>query len=129
MHHERIGEVVAEVRESRKPAIIVCSVERLTSHTNADDHTIYRTEEDIRNACETGDPILVMEAKLRQAGITDEDLKIIRTQVTDQIAAAEEDALASDTPTAKLDAKSLLPVEVTHPSKESKAVVKVISTI
>ena len=116
--HEQFGEVVADVRTSRKPAIIVCSVERLTSHTNADDHTIYRTEEDIRNACETGDPILVMEAKLRQAGITDEDLKLIRTQVADQVAAAEEDALASDTPAAKLDAKSLLPVEVTHPSRE-----------
>ncbi len=44
---EAFGEVVAEMRRTRRPAVVVLRVERLTSHTNADDQTIYRPAEEI----------------------------------------------------------------------------------
>ena len=42
--HQRFGEIVSQMRQDRKPAIVVFDVERLDSHTNADDHTIYRSQ-------------------------------------------------------------------------------------
>ena len=65
--------VVTQVRETRGPALVVFQVERLSSHTNADDQTIYRTEEDLSSAAEQSDPIRIAEDALLKSGLTRSD--------------------------------------------------------
>jgi len=113
------AQVVAEMREQRKPAMIVMQVERLGSHTNADDQSIYRSEEDLAEAQLHGDPITNLEEHLTAYGMTTAELKVIRAQVDDQVAAAEEEALQAKDPLPALDACIQHPVELTHPNKET----------
>ena len=113
-----LGPIVADVRKSRGPAIVVFNVERMTSHTNADDQTIYREESDIQRSNDTGDPIRVLERKLLEAGIEQSDLDRVHDEVAAEVAAAEEASALGPEPRATDTAKRALPVELTHPSKE-----------
>ncbi len=79
--HRRLGEIVGGMRHDRQPAIVVCEVDRLASHTNADDHNIYRSEQDLRRAAETGDPITVFEQHLLEHGTNAEQLERIQQEV------------------------------------------------
>ncbi len=56
--YETFKKVVHDIRENCKPHIIVMSVERLVSHTNADDQRVYRSKEEIENLKITADPIV-----------------------------------------------------------------------
>ena len=116
--NQQVGEIVAEIRATSKPALIVFQVERLTSHTNADDQTIYRDQDDINEAQINGDPILCAKQQLLAMGFTESELKIILAQVKDQLEAAKEEAFAAKTPLTSLHASKQHPVEITHPSKE-----------
>ncbi|MFP6648171.1 MAG: thiamine pyrophosphate-dependent dehydrogenase E1 component subunit alpha, partial [Pirellulaceae bacterium] len=84
---------VTQVRETRGPALVVFRVERLSSHTNADDQTIYRTADDLSTAEAESDPIQIAEAKLLKLGLTRSDLNVIQAQLKDQVAAAEAEAM------------------------------------
>ncbi|MCA9215851.1 MAG: beta-ketoacyl-ACP synthase 3 [Planctomycetales bacterium] len=114
------SKVVAKMRESRQPAIVVLEVERLSNHTNADDHTIYRTAEDLADAALNGDPIRICEKLLKNEGVPQEKLEQIQISVSAEVEAAEEAAFAEPDPTADQSAKRPLPVELTHPSRESR---------
>jgi len=116
--HHQVGAVVHEIRTTSKPALIVFQVERLTSHTNADDQTVYRNRDDIEDAQLNSDPIRSAQQQLLSMGFTESDLDIIQSQVDDQLAAAQQEALAAQPPLASLDASKQHPVEITHPSKE-----------
>ena len=116
--HHRVGAVVQEIRTTSKPALIVFQVERLTSHTNADDHTVYRNLDDIEEAQLNSDPIQSAQQQLLSMGLTESDLDIIQSQVDDQLAAAEQEALDAKAPLASLNASKQHPIELTHPSKE-----------
>ncbi|MEM1108069.1 MAG: beta-ketoacyl-ACP synthase 3 [Planctomycetota bacterium] len=54
----RMGELVQHVRDSRGPAIAVVRVDRLSSHTNADDHRVYRAAETIEDLKTSSDPLV-----------------------------------------------------------------------
>ena len=82
--NQQVGEIVAEIRATSKPALIVFQVERLTSHTNADDQTIYRDQDDINEAQINGDPILCAKQQLLAMGFTESELKIILAQAHEQ---------------------------------------------
>ena len=114
----RLGEIVATMRRDRQPMIVVFHVERLVSHTNADDETLYRDPADIRRAAETGDPILLAEKRLAADGCPESLLEEIRRGVRRDVAAAETEALAGPDPKPIFEAKRAIPVELTHPSKE-----------
>ncbi len=115
---QQVGEVVAEIRATGKPALVVFEVERLTSHTNADDQTLYRNQDDIDEAQLNGDPVLAAQEQLLKLGLTEAELKIIQSQVSDQLAAAQQEALDAKAPLAALDACKQHPIELTHPSRE-----------
>ena len=66
------------MRSQRRPAIVVFDVERLSSHTNADDQTIYREEAEIRAAARKGDPITALESHLLANGCSREQLAALR---------------------------------------------------
>lgn len=112
------AEAVSSIRETRRPAIVVMHCERLSNHTNADDHTIYRTAENLADAALHGDPIRVCETYLRSQGVTEETLQQIHVSVTAELETAEEAAFAEPDPEAASDSKRSLPVELTHPSRE-----------
>jgi 2-oxoisovalerate dehydrogenase E1 component len=119
---QQIGTIIAEMRKTSQPALVVFQVERLTSHTNADDQTVYRDADDIEEAKLGGDPILSTRQQLLSMGLTSAELDLIQTQVNDQLAAAEQEALDAGTPLASMDAGRQHPVELTHPSKEKAGV-------
>ena len=116
--YETCGPIVQSVRESRKPAIIVADVERLTSHTSADDHALYRSADDLEQALSDGDPIKRAEAHLMTRGVTAAELESIRADVNREVEQAEKEAFLGDEPTATSDAKRHLSVELTHSSRE-----------
>ena len=114
------GRVVRAIRRSRAPHILVVDVERLTNHTNADDQSLYRDTEEIRRACEHGDPIAQFERYLVRRGVDAETLASIRRQVQEAVAAAESESAAGPEPVPVFTAKRSLPVELTHPSQERR---------
>lgn len=56
--YDKFESVVHKVRNERVPAIVVFSVDRLDSHTNADDQNVYRRSEDITDIRLKADPII-----------------------------------------------------------------------
>ncbi|MFP6574298.1 MAG: thiamine pyrophosphate-dependent enzyme, partial [Pirellulaceae bacterium] len=109
---------VARMRSDRKPAIIVLELERLASHTNADDQRIYREQSDLEQAQATSDPITIFQQRLLEMGFTDVDLQAIDCQIKDQIEAAQNEAMESSVPLTTKTAKRTLHVELTHPSRQ-----------
>ena len=118
--YAQLGPIIARLRQTREPAIVVFDVERLGSHTSADDHSIYRTTDDLQQAQATGDPLRLCEDALQQRGCDPQDLEAVRQSVIRQVALAEQAAFAGADPTVELEAKKRLPVELTHPSRESR---------
>lgn len=56
--YEAFERITREMRENGGPRIVIFSVERLASHTNADDQKIYRSAEDIQAVKISADPIV-----------------------------------------------------------------------
>jgi 2-oxoisovalerate dehydrogenase E1 component len=106
---DTFGSVVAELRETRGPQIVVFNVERLESHTNADDQSVYRTEADLKHAMDNADPCANLRDQLLKAGIPEEQLKAIEDEVQEQVDAAFHTARKGTTPKAALTAKKPLP--------------------
>lgn len=87
-------EAVAHARSGNGPTLIEMMVSRLTSHSADDDHTIYRTKEDIENLKKT-DGLLLFEKQLIDEGYLsreemkeiDEKVKQAINQATDQVEA------------------------------------------
>jgi len=65
--HAETRRALAELRAGSGPVFLWCRVERLSSHTSSDDHTLYRSKEDIA-ALERADPVRVLKAKMIAAG-------------------------------------------------------------
>lgn len=113
------GPVVSEMRETSSPQIVVFHVDRLASHTNADDQRIYRSEQELSHAAEQRDPIKICESHLLQMGVTSEEISTLKQQVAAEITEAEQLAFGERDPDTATGAKKPLPVELIHPSKES----------
>ncbi len=89
---------VKAARDGEGPALIELMVERLTSHSADDDHTVYRSEEDIQQMKEA-DSLLLMEEQLIDEGIaTREELKQLDEEVKEEIDRATDEAEAMDEP-------------------------------
>ncbi len=115
---QQLGPIVAAMRDSRRPAIVVFDVERLANHTNADDQSIYREEEDIQEARQESDPISNLESVLLADGISEQELQDIQDAVSAAVEKDEQESALSADPNPLTTAKKALPVELTHPSKE-----------
>jgi 2-oxoisovalerate dehydrogenase E1 component len=116
----KFRDLVAEVRRSRGPAVVVLQLDRLTSHTNADDQSIYREREEIAESQRAGDPIPVFERWLLAHGWSQDELDQLRREVDEEVAAAEETAAQGPEPETVFHAKRPLTVELTHPSRERR---------
>lgn len=118
--YQAFGSIVAEMRRERGPALVVLDVERLSSHTNADDHSIYRSAEDIARCRQTGDPIPVFERWLLAHGWTEAELAQVRQEIEQALARADEESIFGADPEPVFEAKRPLGVELTHPSRERR---------
>ncbi|MFK7790632.1 MAG: beta-ketoacyl-ACP synthase 3 [Phycisphaeraceae bacterium] len=70
----RIGSLVDEVRQSRGPRIGVMRVDRLCSHSNADDQRIYRSAEMIAELDESSNAVVNLRKALIDAGVEEAKL-------------------------------------------------------
>lgn len=113
------GQTIAAMRKDRKPRLLVLDVDRLTSHTNADDHRIYRDPADLRDASETGDPLRNLRRQLLEMGVSEAELLTLENQITCEVAENEATSLAGPEPITEFSAKRDLCVELTHPSREN----------
>ena len=115
---QQMRDVVTEIRQNRRPQIVIFDVERLCSHTHADDETIYRDTEELQRISETSDPIQNLEQHLLASHCGESMLESIRREVEVEVAEAEAAAYAGPDPVPVSDAKRPIQVELTHPSRE-----------
>ncbi len=118
--HATMRPVIDRIRLSRGPEIVVLDVERLNSHTSADDQSIYRSADDLQLGRQHRDPLKHMEAHLLSAGVTESELEALRGAVRQEVVDAEQAAFGTAAPLAAPDAKRALSVELTHPSRERR---------
>lgn len=116
-----LDQLVAQMRDDRRPQIVVLDVERLSDHTNADDQRVYRTAEEIEQCHTAGDPIRRLREWLLSEGCTADELDAIVAAAHDEVAQAELDSLSVGEPELATTAKATLPVEMVHPSTEIRA--------
>jgi 2-oxoisovalerate dehydrogenase E1 component len=112
--------VVEAIRQQRTPQIVLFDVERLSSHTNADDQTVYRDEAEICRIAEQADPISNLERYLLSTGCTEGTLETVRSEVLAEMTASEAAAFEGANPPPTRTAKSPIRVELTHPSRERR---------
>lgn len=102
-------EIVADLRDTRGPQIVVFNVERLESHTNADDQSVYRTEADLKHAMDNADPCAKLRDYMLANGIAPDQITAIEDEVKEQVDAAFHLSRKGTTPKAALTAKKPLP--------------------
>ncbi len=106
------ADMVSSIRQDRGPALLVMRVERLGSHSNADDHTVYRPTSDL-DALTARDPLPRMRALLAaRADIAETDLDAVDRDVETTVRQALESARAAAEPTACLTARAPLPPDL-----------------
>ncbi len=93
-----VARVVHDVRESRRPVVLVAQMERLTHHTNADDESVYRGEAE-RAAARGGDPIAALREHLIAEGVPAADILALDREIEGEVRAAAARALATPDPT------------------------------
>jgi 2-oxoisovalerate dehydrogenase E1 component len=113
------GRVVDRMRVTRQPALVLLDVDRIHSHTNADDQKLYRTAEEIV-AAKNGDPLTRFRAELLARGVPEAELAEIDCQVKAQLAELEAAALHGPEPQPTFSAKKPVHVELMHPAREHR---------
>ncbi|MBN2162832.1 MAG: beta-ketoacyl-ACP synthase 3 [Pontiellaceae bacterium] len=106
---DAFGKIVSELRETRGPQIAIFNVERLESHTNADDQTMYRSEAELAHAKENADPCVRLRAAMLIEGVTEEQIVAIEADVKDTVEAAFHASRKGTTPKPDFSAKRPLP--------------------
>ncbi|WHN66026.1 beta-ketoacyl-ACP synthase 3 [Cysteiniphilum sp. QT6929] len=106
--HEKVGKIISDMRQNRAPHIIVFKVERLNSHSNADDHRIYRSRDELTNIAHN-DPVLLSRQFLLNAGVKESFLQEIEAKTSQAVRQAMELALKGTTPKASFNAEAPLP--------------------
>ena len=101
--------VVARLRRSRQPAIVVFDVARLSNHTNSDDERVYRTAKEIESSRRFGDPIHNLERQLTESGVSEEELELQRSEAREAVQEAADAASKIGDPEPSFEAKRPLP--------------------
>jgi 2-oxoisovalerate dehydrogenase E1 component len=102
-HLPAMGELVKQVRTSGGPGLCVIRHDRLSSHTNADDHRVYRSAETIQKLLDESDPVANFRRSLIRRGVDEAELDAIDAEIEKQCRHASElsrrvgDAVTTDT--------------------------------
>ncbi len=97
-------ETVEKMRSDRRPAILIMQVERLSSHTNADDQRVYRSEDEIEAARSTGDPVAILRGLLLEAGASEDEFEEKEAEIRKELEQAARESQLGPEPAAVHDA-------------------------
>ncbi|MCK4514483.1 MAG: transketolase, partial [Spirochaetaceae bacterium] len=112
------AEVVAEMRETRAPAIVVFDVDRLSSHTNADDQRTYRSADEIQHMHDTGDPVAALRNQLIEDGVSADELVASTAEIREELRQLAHSVQRSPEPEPTSTALKPLPVKLTSTENE-----------
>jgi len=83
--YEKSGEAIRKARTGGGPTILWCEIDRLSSHTSADDHRVYRPAEEIEAMFER-DPIrLLAEQLIAEGTLTQEQYEQMQADITREV--------------------------------------------
>ncbi|MBI2190638.1 MAG: 2-oxoisovalerate dehydrogenase [Planctomycetes bacterium] len=83
--YDKGGQAIEKARNGGGPTILWCEVDRLGSHTNADDHRLYRPAKEIE-AMMKRDPLkLYAEELMRSGKLTPEEYRVMEGEARQQI--------------------------------------------
>ncbi|WP_280113269.1 transketolase C-terminal domain-containing protein [Salinispira pacifica] len=103
--HAGLSRVVNEMRETRKPAIVIFQVDRISNHTNADDQSVYRSAEDIGRSASTRDPLVHCRNLLLESGMSEDEITSLEEEVREEVHQAADRSRRSPEPDSVFDAK------------------------
>ncbi|MEU1089008.1 pyruvate dehydrogenase (acetyl-transferring) E1 component subunit alpha [Streptomyces sp. NPDC005892] len=93
--HEVLAEAVARARSGGGPTLVEAITYRMDAHTNADDATRYRSEDEVAS-WRDHDPVLLMERELTGRGLLDEAAAGAVRQDAERMAAALRERMNAD---------------------------------
>ncbi|NQZ55907.1 MAG: beta-ketoacyl-ACP synthase 3 [Lentisphaeraceae bacterium] len=105
---DAFASITGEIRNGSGPQVIVFQGERLSSHSNADDHKIYRDEQVLEDINNSADPLKIFEAQLAElhgSAVLDK----IREEIEAEINAAADLSIRSADPQPIFTASKELP--------------------
>ncbi|MEM9420780.1 MAG: beta-ketoacyl-ACP synthase 3, partial [Planctomycetota bacterium] len=114
----RMGALVDHVRRSRGPAIAVVRVDRLSSHTNADDHRVYRALEIIEELKNTADPLANFRRSLIERGFDEAELDAIDAELEKEIRHVSELSRRVVDPETTVEVSRALPAKLQRDADE-----------
>ncbi len=111
--------LIHAVRQDRGPRILVLRMERLSSHSNSDDQTMYRSAEEIERALADADPLRILREHLETAGVSATALNAIETEAAEEARTAHHAARETPDPDpAAMTVKAPLPPELERAEQE-----------
>jgi 2-oxoisovalerate dehydrogenase E1 component len=115
---DALGEVVATMRDNRRPAIVVFQVDRLDDHSSSDDQRRYRPAHEIARIRATGDPLARLRAWLIAQNVAPAELEAFERESENELRELAEAALRAPEPSPTLTALRPLPPEFTDARRE-----------
>jgi 2-oxoisovalerate dehydrogenase E1 component len=83
--YEKAGEAIRKARTGGGPTILWCEIDRLSSHTSADDHRVYRPADEIEAMFER-DPIrLLAEQLIAEGALTQAQYEQMQADITREV--------------------------------------------
>lgn len=98
--HAAAQTAIADLRAGKGPVFFWLKVERLSSHTSSDDHSLYRSKEDLA-ALEQADPIRHLKDRMIQLGeLTEKDFATLENDLKEKVRRDYAAAEAAENPRA-----------------------------
>jgi len=83
--HQAARQALDAIRAGEGPVFLWVKLERLSSHTSSDDHTLYRSKEDIASL-EAADPIRALKAQMIKDGeLTEKEFEKFDTELKEKV--------------------------------------------
>lgn len=83
--YEKGGEAIRKARAGEGPTILWCEIDRLSSHTSADDHRVYRPADEI-DAMQQRDPLKLLAEHLISTGeLTREQWERMQEEIVQEV--------------------------------------------
>ena len=90
-----LGDAVARARAGEGPQLVEAHTYRMQAHTNADDATRYRQDDEVAAWVER-DPIIRLETYLRESGLLTDEQAAAYAEAAEAVAAHTRDGLNTD---------------------------------
>jgi pyruvate dehydrogenase E1 component alpha subunit len=117
-----LGGAVARARAGHGPELVEAHTYRMQAHTNADDATRYREDDEVRE-WEAKDPLIRLETYLRERGVLDEERAAAIAEQAEALAVRTREALNRDVTPDPDDLFRFVYAEPTPQLREQQALV------